>query len=1282
MACTTVILLLAPMPGWASNLYTWSGTASALWSNPSNWSPNGVPTDGDTLAFPSGAANLTNTNDLTAFTSFVSLVFNGSGYTLNGNGIVLTSSLSTTVGGTTTVNLPINVSTNAVTFNAYDLLLGGSLSGSGPITTSYTGGYGVHIAASGSYSGTITANGHLWFNAVSLPITAIASGAILHLNGASLPATAVTHTGVGYAFNGYGTIGALTASGAVFPGDSISCGSATAGQINTGNLSLNGQGCFALNGAAVGTGYSQLNVAGTVSLGAGSSLNVSLLPSFVPAQGQTFVLINNDGSDPVSGIFNGLPEGSVITLNSVYQFTLSYVGGSGNDVVLTCIVAPHAWTGATSVLWSNPNNWNPATVPLAGDTLLFPSGAANTTNTNDLAAFTSFASLVVGSGGYTLNGNAIVLTNSITATAGTTTINLPINVSTNAVTFDAYDLLLGGSLAGTGPITTSLTGGNGVRIGASGSYSGTITANGHLWFNAVSLPITAIASSGILHLNGASLPATAVTHTGGGYAFNGYGTIGALTASGAVFPGDSISCGSATAGQINTGNLSLNGQGCFALNGAAVGTGYSQLNVAGTVSLGAGSALIVTLSPSYIPVQGQTFVLINNDGSDPVSGIFNGLPEGSVITLNSVYQFTLSYVGGSGNDVVLTCIVAPHAWTGATSVLWSNPNNWNPATVPLAGDTLLFPSGAANTTNTNDLAAFTSFTSLVISSGGYTLNGNAIVLTNSISATAGTTTINLPINVSTNAVTFDAYDLLLGGSLAGTGPITTSFTGGLGVRIGASGSYSGTITANGHLWFNAVSLPITAIASSAILHLDGASLPATAVTHTGGSYAFNGYGSIGALTASGPVFPGDSYSCGNASATQINTSNLSLNGYGCFALNGAAAGTGYSQLNTTGTVSLGAGSTLNVSLSPSFIPAQGQTFVLITNDGTDPVNGTFNGKPEGSVITLNTIYQFVLSYIGGIGNNDVVLTSLNGLPLPTVTLVSSLNPSTPGQNVMFTATVSGSGPVPTGTVTFLDGSSTLASTALNGSGVATYSTTLLGVGTHSISAQYNSDANYGGAVSSTLAQVVGQASQFLTFDPAPTVTVGGTGTVLATSANPNSGNPVQYSTLSTDCLVNSFSGVVTGIQVGTNNCIIAASQAGNANYLAGSASQILSISKVTSSLVLGSTCMRTFVESQPFTFSAAVTGLSPTGTVTFDDGNFQTLCSSATLSGGIANCTSSALTSPSATATTYLLGAGYSGDGNNTASVASAPLVVVVLSAADVLFRNSFDSVTAQCPVQ
>ena len=73
MPWLAAVLMLAAVPGWASNLYSWSGASSSLWSNSANWTPNGVPTDGDTLAFPAGAANLTNSNDLSAGTSFAAV---------------------------------------------------------------------------------------------------------------------------------------------------------------------------------------------------------------------------------------------------------------------------------------------------------------------------------------------------------------------------------------------------------------------------------------------------------------------------------------------------------------------------------------------------------------------------------------------------------------------------------------------------------------------------------------------------------------------------------------------------------------------------------------------------------------------------------------------------------------------------------------------------------------------------------------------------------------------------------------------------------------------------------------------------------------------------------------------------------------------------------------------------------------------------------------------------------------------------------------------------------
>ena len=72
-------------------------------------------------------------------------------------------------------------------------------------------------------------------------------------------------------------------------------------------------------------------------------------------------------------------------------------------------------------------------------------------------------------------------------------------------------------------------------------------------------------------------------------------------------------------------------------------------------------------------------------------------------------------------------------------------------------------------------------------------------------------------------------------------------------------------------------------------------------------------------------------------------------------------------------------------------------------------------------------------------------------------VTSSLNPSTVGKSVTFTATVTAVSPgtgVPTGTVTFEDGSTTLGTGKLNSSGFATFTTSKLSVATHPITVVY------------------------------------------------------------------------------------------------------------------------------------------------------------------------------------------------------------------------------------
>jgi hypothetical protein len=93
-------------------------------------------------------------------------------------------------------------------------------------------------------------------------------------------------------------------------------------------------------------------------------------------------------------------------------------------------------------------------------------------------------------------------------------------------------------------------------------------------------------------------------------------------------------------------------------------------------------------------------------------------------------------------------------------------------------------------------------------------------------------------------------------------------------------------------------------------------------------------------------------------------------------------------------------------------------------------------------------------------------------------LATSGTPSVYGSSVTFTATMTavGGGALPTGTIQFQDNAVNLGSAvAVNGSGIATYTTSSLIVGTHPITAVYSGDTNYLGATSSTVNQVVTKA---------------------------------------------------------------------------------------------------------------------------------------------------------------------------------------------------------------
>ncbi len=82
-----------------------------------------------------------------------------------------------------------------------------------------------------------------------------------------------------------------------------------------------------INGPTAGSGLPDIT-ANTVAIG--GKLNVDLLNGFTPSLGETFTIINNQRSHPISGTF----AGSIVNAGSA-QFQISYTGGDGNDVILT-----------------------------------------------------------------------------------------------------------------------------------------------------------------------------------------------------------------------------------------------------------------------------------------------------------------------------------------------------------------------------------------------------------------------------------------------------------------------------------------------------------------------------------------------------------------------------------------------------------------------------------------------------------------------------------------------------------------------------------------------------------------------------------------------------------------------------------------------------------------------------------------------------------------------------------------------------------------------------------
>jgi hypothetical protein len=263
--------------------------------------------------------------------------------------------------------------------------------------------------------------------------------------------------------------------------------------------------------------------------------------------------------------------------------------------------------------------------------------------------------------------------------------------------------------------------------------------------------------------------------------------------------------------------------------------------------------------------------------------------------------------------------------------------------------------------------------------------------------------------------------------------------------------------------------------------------------------------------------------------------------------------------------------------------------VFVTSNGGTTWSTLGTGLPDVAVLSLvfHHATRTLRAATHGRSAWDIPIP-LAG-PAPTSTsVISSSNPSTFGQSVTFTATVTATSGTPTGMVTFKDGTTTLGMGTLSG-GKATFTTSTLPVGTHSITALYGGDVNFAGSTSPVLSQIVNKAATSTTVVSSANPSVLGQAvTFTATVKSATSGTPTGTVTFKDGATTLGTGTLSTGIAKITVSTLSGGTHSISAIY-GGSASLAGSTSPALSQIVTGPDLIETTVNSPPPTAMAGGT---------------------------------------------------------------------------------------------
>jgi hypothetical protein len=620
--------------------------------------------------------------------------------------------------------------------------------------------------------------------------------------------------------------------------------------------------------------------------------------------------------------------------------------------------------------------------------------------------------------------------------------------------------------AGTTTLTNSVISGNSVGgLGANGGgimISVSPTASANLTNCTVAqnfAPLNgggiAVAGNNKLTLSNSILADNSAVHNGGGIYVGSGSTatitnsiLAANTASGASGSGGSggaifvNTTGTANiSNSVLSGNSAKTGGGLFSYQGTATVTSSIISN---NTAKGDGGGVESFNGPAVVSISNST--ISNNTVTNGVGGGIGtgGFPGGTVIVNNTTISgnSASTFGGGIYDNQAATVTNSTLSGNSAGSKgggFYHNSANGVTATLTnstLTGNTATNLGGAIYSKHGTTALYDATISGNTASSGGgmYIYHSNTATLNNSlIAGNSATTTKDIAGKVASGSLN----------NLVGDGSGMTGITNGSGGnQVGTSGSpINPLLSTLGN--YGGPTQTLTLLPGSPALDAgSNAAIPSGVTTdQRGDPRIVNGTVDIGAFESSG--FTVTITSGGNQGTTVSTAFSAPL------AVNVAAVNAGEPIVGgklTFTAPSSGATATLNPS-TPFTLDATGNA----------SVNATANGTAGVYTVTASA------------GGNNQATFQLNNELATTTTVSPSVSTSIYGTSVTFTAIVLVAGnPVTTGTVTFMDGSTTLASNVpLDSNGHAQYITSNLSATGHTIQAIYSGASGLGGSSNTT-----------------------------------------------------------------------------------------------------------------------------------------------------------------------------------------------------------------------